>query len=855
MSSPSDSNSDDSEGVDQLIAQKKSWDQKQLLESILKRYFHLYGEIGGSRWPIWKADAKEDQDVHDSLQDANEYLQKLGWMIKLDFGDPWVLQVLPLPERQFPSSKSLIAMWSLTVVSLTLAGMYWMEGSIPDGGWFHESLFVDAVLGYVLPVVSIMLIASFVQKKWAERHGIRVGHLFPLPEPTIALFSLGFLSKSYLVWPFGLLLIPSLPRMDARPWKNRHSLGWVALSVPLIFISVGSFLWILGLFMTPEFVEITSMQYVSDSPLLVNLISIMTFDDLSVRLLWAHPFTKAGTLLCFYGWISLLPIPTFPGGRILVARVGLNDARNSSNQFFLFMIILVFAWMFDAFDGFTIWLPILGVIIPLLLFMGSDKRVPIVLDEAKGIEPESVSKMGMVLFLIFMISLPSQTPFSMDEDWDESIEYQFDDQIKIMEKDGIWYGHLEVEVLNPSAITQHWTIDLARINGVASTKWDANWLCSDDDSISIEDLGCGDDILPGKKSSVILNLTWNVSGYEPIAEEFYLITYIDSKAQFDTILASPELPAYPLSGWELINSNGEIKRCLSLSIDSEEPVNISFPQSSSVDFQTRMYWIDGHQGLETSLESEDDSLCIRGQDAIILMRSTELNVIKLGDSLFIPDQPILSNRAIIPSTGWEINNSLEYGWGIIISPGQILSTSTDYCLLDSKVSTPAKPLTENESWIWDMEYRDIAQVPSIKENSSIILKVPDFEELSICSNPNHPLPQDNISVERGPELVLTREGIAHRLWTNIWAASMNGTLLHPEMADFEIHNPSNESIPVNIIQTTLGDGAEEWSIVESTAILEQGMNNFEFSPSNSTFSTMRLDHQDGQVYIYLGSYM
>ena len=137
---------------------------------------------------------------------------------------------------------------------------------------------------------------------------------------------------------------------------------------------------------------------------------------------------------------------------------------------------------------------------------------------------------------------------------------------------------------------------MARINGIASTKWDADWLCSDDDSISIEDLGCGDDILPGKKSSVILNLTWNVSGYEPIAEEFYLITYIDSKAQFDTILAFPELTAYPLSGWELINSNGEIKRCISLSIDSEEPVNLSFPQSSSVDFQTRMYWIEGHQG-------------------------------------------------------------------------------------------------------------------------------------------------------------------------------------------------------------------------------------------------------------------
>jgi hypothetical protein len=237
------------------------------------------------------------------------------------------------------------------------------------------------------------------------------------------------------------------------------------------------------------------------------------------------------------------------------------------------------------------------------------------------------------------------------------------------------------------------------------------------------------------------------------------------------------------------------------------------------------------------------------------MRSTELNSIKLGDSLFMPSQPSFSNKAIIPSSGWNITDSSQSGWGIILSPGQVLSTSTDFCALDSKVSTPAKPLSVNESWIWDMEYRDIAQIPSIKENDSIILKVPDSEELSICSNPNYPLPEANISVERGPELILIREGIAHRIWTNVWAASMNGTLLHPEMADFEIYNPSNQSVPINIIQTTLGDGAQEWNIVEATSTIGQGVNNFEFSPSNSTFSTMRIDHQDGQLYIYLGSYM
>ena len=856
MSDESGSKSTDSEQLEPLIAQKKTWNQKQLLESVLKRYFHLYGEIGGSRWPIWKADSKGEDDIHESVESANDYLKQLGWMIKLEFGDPWVIQILPLPERQFPSKKSLIAMWSLTAISLSLAGMYWIDGSIPGGGWFHSSLFLDALIGYVLPVISVMLIATFVQKKWAESKGVRVGHLLPLPEPTIALFSLGFLSKSFLIWPFGLLLIPSLPRMDARPWKNRESLGWVALSVPIIFVSFGTILWLVGLYLTPEFVEITSKQYVSDAPLLVNLISVITYDDISARLLWAHPFTKAGSLLCFYGWISLLPIPTFPGGRVLVARVGLNDARNSSNQFFLFMIILVFAWMFEAFNGFTIWLPILGIIIPLLLFMGSDKRIPIVLDEPKGIEPNSVSKMGLVLFLVFMVSLPSQTPFALDEDWNDSIEYDFENEFSVFEFEGTWSGEFEIDIVNPSSINQYWSLDLARISGIVSNNWNVTWDCSDDDSPSIDGLGCGDEIAPGMKTSVILNVTWNNENYSPISEEIYLITYIESEPSWDAIRISPNLDAYPSSNWQLVESNGEIKRCLDMVINSEENVNVSFPLSTqSIEFQTRMYWIEGFQGLEASISPESNQLCIKGQDTIVLMRSNVLNSVVIDNNSFVPLQPILPNRAVVPLEGWTIDSDNLTGWGHLINPGNILSYDTRFCELEPKVSTPAKPSGINETWVWDMEYRGIAQIPSLKENSSMILKIPDGGSLTVCSEPLYPIPKHNISVELGPELIISREDVSHRIWTSVWAAAMNGTMLHPEMADFEIYNPSNESVPVNIVQTTLGDGAQEWTIIESTSSLISGINNFEFNPSNSTFSTMRLDHQDGQVYIYLGSYM
>ncbi len=57
---------------------------------------------------------------------------------------------------------------------------------------------------------------------------------------------------------------------------------------------------------------------------------------------------------------------------------------------FLFAIILAFAWMFDAFVDFNIWLPVLGIMFPLLLLMGADRRIPVILNEPKGVDFESL---------------------------------------------------------------------------------------------------------------------------------------------------------------------------------------------------------------------------------------------------------------------------------------------------------------------------------------------------------------------------------------------------------------------------------------------------------------------------------
>ena len=841
------------EEIEQISAHRKVWNQKQLLSNILSRYFQIEGELGGTKWPVWKVDEKDDLDVHQSLEDLNHHLSNLGWMAKLQLGDTWLVQIIPYPERQFPSSKTTLSFWSLSILTATLAGMVWLEGSRPDGGWFVESLFLDSFIGYTIPIFTIIIIASFAQKYHAQKNDLRIGHLTPIPEPAIGLFSLGLLSKSMLIWPFGVLIIPSLPRMDARPWKDRSSLGWSALIVPSTLIVSGFFLWIIGLILTPDFVEVTSMQYVSEMPLLVNLLSPLISDGITTKLIWSHPFSKAGSMLCFFGWVSLLPIPTFPGGRLLIARSGMGEARNSTNQLFLFAVILAFAWMFNAFGSFNIWLPVLGIIFPLLLLMGSDRRIPVILNEPKGIDSENLKRMGVFLFAIFLLGLPSQIPFEMDEDWDDDITYDFSNSITVYQTNDSWIGHLTVEIINPSSITHDWKLDLARVDGQVSPNWDFTWNCSDDEQTSIIGMGCGDEILPGMKTSVELEVSWPESSFSPFSEQIYLITYVMDEPFSDEIMITPDIEVYPDSNWYLNYDSDEVMRCIKIYSNKESNFNVTFPNSQGdFDFQTRMYWIAGHLGLEAQLEFSTEELCVRGQDPVILLRSYVLNILNIENHSFYPNSPQMESKLISPTNGTLITSEDIRGWGSEFNSGDILTVKGETCQLEPKVSTPTKPDNQSQQWIWDTNYRGTALIPAIQENDSILLVVE--EDITICSENLYPRPNRIINVDLGPELVLHRNGISHRLWTSVWASAANGQLSGANLSEFTLYNPENVSVSVNIVQTTSGNLSDEWVINTSTTELVMGENEFKFTPPSSIVSTMWLDFEDGEIYIYLGSY-
>ena len=89
-------------------------------------------------------------------------------------------------------------------------------------------------------------------------------------------------------------------------------------------------------------------------------------------------------MLMLFAWVSILPIPTFPGGRLLIARMGMFEARSSSTQTLIFVTVLFCAYVFGVFETFSLWFLIFALLLPLLFFFGNDLRIPLILDETTG---------------------------------------------------------------------------------------------------------------------------------------------------------------------------------------------------------------------------------------------------------------------------------------------------------------------------------------------------------------------------------------------------------------------------------------------------------------------------------------
>ena len=775
---------------------KESWSRRELLQRVLSRYCHVLEDIGG-RTPTYLVTEKENEDMHEVLITINQHLGKLSYSARLYPDDPWILQLIPHPTNQWPSPKFIASMWLLSILTTLLAGEMWMEGARPEDGWFFSNVTLDAFVGYTVPLFGALIFASFVQKWVAEQKGVHLPHLFPIPGPAM------------VWWPFGILGFASLPRSDARLWPDRSSLGNSALSAPLVMIILGMIFTILGLKITPDVVPLTTSPLAIELPLLIQLIGLSIEGELAMILKtsWAHPLTRAGMTLTFIGWVSLLPIPTFPGGRILIARMGIPEARSGSTQVMLLMVVLLFAFLFGAFANWSIWVPVVALCASLLITKGSDPRLPIILDDFKGLPDADHRRIGVILFLSFMLALPASIPFFEDEGWDDEIEWSIgEDELKIA--DG-WFNQTMI-VSNPSLIVHEWNV--AYIGGLFGNSELANIDCK---SGEVEASSCSGKIKPLETIKLKFSFQWL---------EDWNSTSMDLLWQVDDRMIShnvvPNQSIFPVGSWQFNGDLDDPKSCISLNTVSQISINVS----ALPNFAT---WSDLDDYGNVTVSKDSPEVCIDALSGDDMSWLQELDF-QINQAHFKADYS-MEKVVVIPDEGVVLDEQ-----ELMFSQSILALNHEGDCL---GLGTPSPPLAiDNGTRIWNMSLLPVANNHLEDSNESIRLFAEDGAVIADCRNVHNPT---LFNVRNGPLLTI---GLGEEM-TQHWLGSL-------EVVDDEIIIENLDSSDVSLNIEFDGNGPQ-WDVSNDIVLTSGQVTNVSAVAPETGVSFAWLELNEGDVILHL----
>ena len=801
---------------EQIPIHSESWSQRELIHRILSRYVHVLSDVGGF-WPTFVVQERDDDDIHEVLEQINLHLAKLDWAVRLYPDEPWLMQVLPLPTGQFPSKFVPFLMWMFAILSTIYAGEKWMESGRPDGGWFHSHSTIDAFIGYTLPIMVAIIAASFLQKHVAARYGVRVPHLFPLFGPAA------------LWWPFGIIGFTSMPRSDARYWPDRGSMGNTAISAPLLLVASGMALALLGLKLTPEIVPLSSAPLGLELPLLINIIGFGMDGEILMLLktAWAHPFTRAGSTLMFIGWISLLPIPTFPGGRVIIARMGIVEARSGSTQIMLMIVVMLFAFLFGTFSSWTIWAPVVIILFILLLQRGSDPRLPVVLDDMKGLNDADHRRICMMLFLAFMFALPAQIPFATHDNWDDDLEFSIDSK-NVEIKDG--WANQTVEVSNPSLIAQDWTFSILEGPGM-----DFEW----DDSV----LDCID-------APAAIICTGTVQPYTdkkfPISFKFLTnettsrrdVTFRINDLDFGYTI-SPQLDVFPHMDWRQSGTNAEPLACVEIVWDKSIETNVTLNRTLPVH---SLFVLDGTPSEVLSLEGDETQICVEGKAGVSVESIDGMNI-TIGENEFSMTLGHLQPSILyLPEEGLIIEpNSSVAGWGHWGSGGELRLNHEGSCEAEHTSSVLLKPI--DGEWIWDLSLKPLATIPEVVEGP-LTIKAPFDSTITWCPKGQFSSePQFVYIVTEGPQLEVVSTDDND---SNVWADSVE--FVNDELS---IYNPGPLNLTVLVDQHGNGD---DWNVSNDFILLAGETTVITAIAPSTGHSFAWLENNDGIVELHLATH-
>jgi len=779
----------------------ETWDQNELLEVICSRYFVL-GSQGLSEYS-WEVNGREGRSPSACLRSLNRHLKDLSLIAVLDEGNPPLLSVgsLPVQAMVMPAWQQVLV-WALVTGFVTMAGALWVTHLDPTSTALESAVLQTTLVYFTLPVMGSVLLASYARIFVSDAFEVESNHLIPLAFPVMS-----------PEWPFSLISAIGQMRPDLHPIPNRRALGFIELTAPAVLFVCGSLLTVLGLGMTsnqPPLYE--AAPIVVDTNSLVDILgSLLHSTDVPLKLQWIHPTGLAGIALSLVGWVLLLPIPGFPGDRILHALIGPEEMQEGSNQTSIFIATLGFSLLIFISTEYWPWL-LLAAIAAWRRFSPEQMPSPYIIDEYAGLDEIPMRQIASLTLAILLLGYPGLESSYEMEDWDVGLSTESWPAFMSFED-----GQAEVELtLEPLGVMPVSGWLQMRVEGAPLGGWQIDSECIDEMGV------CRfDDITQASSGSVSVSLARDQM--EASEQTFRLVILIDvaDHVTEHAIVLQPTGVTTPIDPlWVMVEDTQTPRICVELLVVEGDYVNLtnydpfwSFENETSLGPGLHDLCMRGHEGAIQSLSMQDDQFRRIGP-SIAISRENLSN-----DILFLPVEET-QPRLQVSDGEWPIPEWFESDSEYVIARGE---SGSAFCPSTGVIAEV------NASGDWD---RDLADRSAILmpagEIGNATLRFGESGWLALCDGTTM---LASYRVAEGPDVMVDPGTLASRM--------PNG--------GFSIVNRENTSMPISLDWTgdaVAWDNWEAWAPSEVAAMSSVSANaSVHGSPSASWATWVTADEE------------
>ncbi len=800
-----------------IVLDHSAWTQQELLLHIIHRYFDLGNEAMAGQ--AWEARAKSGRSDSEALIQLNKELEPLGYLSMLDRGNPPILSI-----AHYPQGQQIIANWQLSAVWLMMAGFLTMIGSAwlmqfdSSATALDSNLLQESLIYMAIPMILVLALASEVRRRIALQFGIKIGHVVPIAFPILA-----------TSWPFGLAGVLSQHRADLLPIPNRRALAIIELTAPLILFFGGSLLTVIGLHLTPlEPPELSSSPIGFDTNL---LISILTLDwmgeNLLIKLQWIHLTGLAGIGLTLIGWTLLLPIPGFPGDRLLHALIGPAEMSDSNRQTGIFILMLGAMVMIFANTEYMPWL-LIAALAAMRRFSPENSPPPLVVDESIVPSNKERSRFAALLVFVLIMGFPGLNPSFAINEWDEGLDTS------------AWAEELDLTLseaynltldLTPEGINPVSGWIQIRIEGEYSQSWAISSSQFNDEGIyRFDDVTQNS---PGELSLTItpMDIAQNNPTLIPDAS-MWLRILVDVEGHIEehlTVLRHPATtsPIDPL--WLLIEDTETPRICMSIQKVDNRPASLVLGNP---------FWEFENETNLTEVGLHD--VCLRGYEGALQSSSYNDEFRRvMGPALALDFEDGERITWWMPVNGTEAKLQISDGaWQV----PDWYSANTDYSITFGVQGNAFCPSTEimpemeiGDSWNWTFSDRSSVRIPAGQLGSGTLY----FDTSGWLAFCKEGIMLRSYSIIEGEDVVIRGGDIG----------------VHLESPEYLISNRMNQTLPIAVSWTGDSPDADVWEV----SIPDQIAANSEVSLSISTAGTTALYRavwitvQDSEITVHLAA--